>query len=210
VPLFPVSIDSRPARTRQMFDKKISELIAHFVQKITAMAPIEREERNVGFEMDRHCQGHVYKRHFEIVGDGSSGEFGLINHKSVNLCVNHRVGRAVQSHNRAGEHSLRRVPDRRHSVKAAELLVEPSQGPGWKFVPANLDKVEPRRFDSRFKIGNLKKADAVPSLLKPSAKCRKGIDVSRSRKAQEAQMTHVVDCPLGRFALIREAGLFGD
>ena len=92
-----------------MFDKKISALIAHFVQKTASMAQIEREEWNVGFQMDRHRQDRVHKWRFEIVGDGFSGEFGLIGHKSINLCVNHRSGRLVQGNDRAGKYSLRRV-----------------------------------------------------------------------------------------------------
>ena len=92
-----------------MFDKKISDLIAHFVQKTASMAQIEREEWNVGFQMDRHRQDRVHKWRFEIVGDGLSGVFGLIDHKSVNLCVKHRFGRVVQGNDRAGKHSVRHV-----------------------------------------------------------------------------------------------------
>src|SRR5258707_14043592 len=134
-----------------MFDKKISELIANFVQRTAAMPPIEREEWNVGFQVYGHCQSQVHKRHFEIVCDGSSSEFNLIDHQSINFCVTHRAWRVVQRHHSAGEYSFRRVTDGCESAKSAELLVELAQGPGREFLPAYLDEVEPGPPDGRFK-----------------------------------------------------------
>jgi hypothetical protein len=60
-----------------------------------------------------------------------------------------------------------------------------------------LDEVEPGHPDGRFKIGNLKNGDLVTPSLKPSAERGQRIEVASSRKAQEAQMTHVVYCSPG-------------
>jgi hypothetical protein len=75
VPLFPVSIDSSPARTCQMFDKRISELVAHFVHRFVRRLTKSLYSTCVATERaDAFFSGNADPK--SRSGKGQSGGFG--------------------------------------------------------------------------------------------------------------------------------------